>query len=392
MKLTRAQEQKLVSACIKGVKIDDLALRFGVSPRTVDRIISEHRSRGTTVEVKRGRPRKQSLRIATVPKIDPDPALVDQIVKQLLGTPFPYPALRSPEQIRREVDRLRALRMTIDSNGAIRPHDWIGIRICNSFFPNRFEAKRKGSTSAYDAWGDDRILRRAVRFQLRCGDPVTPHRVLRAVVLNRRTSSIFKPSVARVIYERYCSPGGRVWDPCAGFGGRLLGAHAAGVHYIGTDVEPRTVGGNRALATAINAKAEVYCARAEDFSPPEVDLVFTSPPYFDREQYSQADDQSWKRHGESLSQWVDGFIAQVAARAFEALRQNGHLVLNVADVKEGARVLPIVEMVTNAVLCTGFVHVETLFMPLAAINRIAPSEPVLVFKKPGGSTTKPPGL
>ncbi len=383
MKLTKPQEHQLVRDCAKGVKIDVLAQRFNISPRTVDRIISKHRAQGMAVVIKRGRPRKVVLSDRMrVERIEPDPSIVDETVKQLINTPFPYPAIASVERIQRDVKKLRTLHMSVDKANIIQPRDWTGVGICSGFFPNRFEATWKSSTSARSAWNDERMLRRAVRFQLRHGDPVKPHRVLRAITLHCRTPTIFRPSIARFIYERYCFPGGRVWDPCAGFGGRLLGAWVAGVHYIGTDVEPRTVDGNLALARMLNTGAEVYCARAEDFSPPEADLVFTSPPYFNRERYSNAENQSWKRHGESLEQWIENFITPVAKNAHGVLRKNGHLILNVADLREGERVLPIVSMVTNTLLHTGFAHVETLSMPLAAINRVSPTEPILVFKKP----------
>ena len=383
MKLNKSQERRLIHACAKGVKIDELARQFEVSPRTVDRIITKHRAQGTVITVKRGRPRKPlPTDRVVVERAEPDPAVVDEVVKELIRTPFPYPDRVSPDRVQRDVSKLRALRMIVDKGGVIQPRDWTGIRMCSGFFPNRFEATRKASISARDAWDDECSLRRAVRFQLRHGDPVKPHRVLRAIALICRTPSIFKPSIAKFICERYCFPGGRIWDPCAGFGGRLLGAHVAGVVYIATDVEPRTVDGNRALAEALNANAEIHCARAEDFSPSAMDLVFTSPPYFDRERYSSNENQSWKQHGKNLETWIEGFLRPVAVKAFAALRGGKHLVLNIADIKEGNSRLPLVERTVAVALESGFLHVETLLMPLAAISRIAPTEPILVFQKP----------
>lgn len=68
-------------------------------------------------------------------------------------------------------------------------------------------------------------------------------------------------------------------------------------------------------------------------------------------------------------------------RAQSALQTNGHLVLNIADLKVSKATIPLVEKTIETALATGFLQVETLLMPLAAINRKAPTEPVLVFRK-----------
>lgn len=294
----------------------------------------------------------------------------------VFDTSFPYPEMLSAEETTHEVRRLREASFRL-VGGVIRPMNRFGVALCMSFFPNRYRAHAGRYLSAFDAWNDEGERQKAIDFQVTHGDPVTPERVLRAVTLRCRTPSIFRPAVARFIYERYCRPGGTVWDPCAGYGGRLLGAHAAGVHYIGTDVDPETIEGNRTLAKAIGSDAVLHLCPAEDFTPPKVNLVFTSPPYFDRERYSQEEGQSWKKY-ESVEAWMEGFLRPIIARAHKALRSNTCLVLNIADLAE----MPLVERTIVVAIAAGFLHAETLKMPLSAINRTAPMEPVLVFRKP----------
>lgn len=305
---------------------------------------------------------------------------IENVYAELKNIPFPFPIELEPDAVRREVGRLQHSKTRLDEDSTIRPWSPLGIRVCAPFFPNRYAARWKSTINAIDGWNDERVMRRAIDFQIRRGDPVVPHRVLRAVTLVCRTPTIFRPSVARFVYQNFCPSGGVVWDPCSGFGGRLLGAHVAGVRYIGTDVDPATVDGNRRLAKAIGSNAIIRECRAEIFEPPTVDLVFTSPPYFNREQYSDNNDQSYRRYG-SLDQWVSGFIRPVIERAFQALRSNGHLVLNVANLNERGTVIPIVQRTIETACVAGFVQAATLQMPLAAINRKAPAEPLLVFKK-----------
>jgi len=204
---------------------------------------------------------------------------------------------------------------------------------------------------------------------------VVPHRVLRAVTMNCRTPTVFRPTVARFIYERFCPSGGRTWDPCSGYGGRLLGAAAAGVEYIGTDVEPETVEGNSRLAEALGYQAEIHLCPAENFEVPDVDLVFTSPPYFNRELYSQREDQSWVKYGDSFESWVEGFLRPVVRSARLAKR----LVLNVADIKDGKKIVPLVDTVIRIAAEEGFKQEVSLWMPLSRLNRSTAREPILVF-------------
>lgn len=292
---------------------------------------------------------------------------------------FPFPTL-DESRFQYEVDRLKRLVTTLKDD-RIEPWTPVGCGACNPFFPNRFKAIAGRGGSAFEAWHEGDKLRYAIRFQLSQGDPVLPHRVLRAVTMQHRTPSIFRPSVAKFLYQTYCPPGGTVWDPCAGYGGRLLGAYAAAVRYIGTDVEPATVEGNKALAEHLGYEAKLYCQAAESFTPPPVDLVFTSPPYFDRERYSNLDGQSWVAHGSTIDRWVEGFLRPVVKAAKGALTTGGPLIINIADLcVNGKLTVPLVSLTRDVAVGEGFREEGVLRMPLAGLNRVGPTEPVLIFR------------
>ena len=87
-----------------------------------------------------------------------------------------------------------------------------------------------------------------------------------------------------------------MWDPCGGWGGRLLGAYLSGVVAEYTCCEPSTLThrGLSAMADDIGRwcghgsdrrrmKCRVLLEGAEEVTRGtigEVDMVFTSPPYF----------------------------------------------------------------------------------------------------------------
>lgn len=294
--------------------------------------------------------------------------------------PFPYPQHLKDSEFARQVGLVENTNTRLEGV-RIQPWSHVGSRACLPYFPNRYQAASKGRRTAFEAWHDDKVLKWAIRFQLRMGDPVLLHRVLRAVTMRHRTPSVFRATVAKFIYETYGTPGEPVWDPCSGYGGRLLGAFVAGVPYIGTDVDSETVQGNLGLAERLGSDAAVHQCPAEEFDPGPVSLVFTSPPYFDQERYSKASGQSWVQHGASLDAWVEGFMLPVFEMAWGRLPTGGHLVWNIADIKQGRAAYPLVERSIQAAQAVGFRHEATLEMPLAKLNREDPFEPVLVFVK-----------
>jgi hypothetical protein len=356
------------------------AERCGISMRTARRVIGAIRVEGGAVDIHRGRPTSKPKPKVLRERVSFAKADEDEAFRRLIHTPFPYPTTLSQEEIAVEFNRLVRYESFLERN-MIRMKTTIGLPICYPFFPNRYDARSNGQLTAVEAWRDKTALRAAIRLQLRYGDPTVAHRVLRAVTLRCRTPTVFRPAVAKFIYERYAN-GGVVWDPCSGYGGRLLGAAAARVQYIGTDVETATVKGNLALAKALGFQAQLTCCPAEEFNPPrELSLVFTSPPYFDREQYSDGEKQSWKRYA-SLENWVGGFLRPVVERAKRRLGSNGKLVLNIADIRRrNKEVVPLVATTIQTALASGFHHVETLQMPIGSINRLSASEPILVFEK-----------
>jgi hypothetical protein len=61
-----------------------------------------------------------------------------------------------------------------------------------------------------------------------------------------------------------------------------------------------------------------------------VDLLFSSPPYFDTERYSTEDSQSWKKY-RTVEDWLNRFLFRSLENAFPTLKRNAWIALNVAD-------------------------------------------------------------
>ena len=64
----------------------------------------------------------------------------------------------------------------------------------------------------------------------------------------------------------------------------------------------------------------------------EIDLVFTSPPYFDFEVYSEDKTQSIVQYPTFID-WCVNFLFRSLKLAFSKLRKDGYLVMHIVDTK-----------------------------------------------------------
>jgi hypothetical protein len=134
----------------------------------------------------------------------------------------------------------------------------------------------------------------------------------------------------------------------------------------------------------------------------QVDLVFTSPPYFNREAYSEDENQSYKKFT-SYDSWREGFLRPTLQTAYEWLRPQRYMLWNIADLKVGSKYLPLEQDSIAIAKELGFEYRETILMALKSMpganrmtedgtltaknfckvdGRLTKFEPVHVFYKP----------
>ena len=142
--------------------------------------------------------------------------------------------------------------------------------------------------------------------------------------------NIFRPIMAMEIYKKYkptC-----VLDICAGWGGRLVGASAMAVPlYIGIDINNKleipykdlcNFLQDRGSVTAVNMIFEnALTVNYENL--PNYDMVFTSPPYYFLEKYSN-NTEYVSKEDMNLK-----FYKPLFEKTFQHLVKGGYYILNV---------------------------------------------------------------
>jgi DNA modification methylase len=151
-------------------------------------------------------------------------------------------------------------------------------------------------------------------------------------------TSIFDPVLCELAYRWFSPPGGVVLDPFAGGSVRGIVASKLGRPYYGVDLSTRQI-------TANKAQGAVICAN--DPHPPtwingnslnietlatgvEADFIFSCPPYFDLEIYSEAEDDLSAMSYEQFRE----VYANIIAAAVRMLKPDRFACFVVGDVRD----------------------------------------------------------
>ena len=140
---------------------------------------------------------------------------------------------------------------------------------------------------------------------------------------------IFRPLIAKGIYAKF-SPK-CVLDPTMGWGGRLVGACALNVpHYIGIDLNRNLIEPYEAMTKFLSnhstTKIELFWGDCLtfDYSKIEYDMVLTSPPYYNIENYSFQERRT-------KQEWNENFYKPLVLNTYQYLREGGNFCLNVNE-------------------------------------------------------------
>lgn len=135
----------------------------------------------------------------------------------------------------------------------------------------------------------------------------------------------FKIPNAMFVYDMFDVK--TILDPFAGFGGRMVGAMLKNINYIGIDsnleLKPDYERLLADFADECSSTVKLYFqdCLSVDFSRLKYDMVFTSPPYYNIEQYAHQPKRS-------LEQW-DDFYFTIFNKLWENLPQGGTFAINV---------------------------------------------------------------
>ena len=194
--------------------------------------------------------------------------------------------------------------------------------------------------------------------------------------------SNFRPTAAACLYSHFAFPGAMVWDMSMGYGGRILGAIISDINYIGTDPAEKTFKGLQEIKKDFGKSERHYFLNkcgSEVFQPKEetLDFAFTSPPYFNWEQYGEEDGQSFNQFN-SNEEWNNGFLRKTIQNAYKGLKKDKYLALNVANIKSHKTIENDTVQIAKE---EKFEHTDTFKLQLSSQESGAKYEHIFIFQK-----------
>jgi DNA modification methylase len=128
-----------------------------------------------------------------------------------------------------------------------------------------------------------------------------------------------------------------VFDFSMGWGDRLAGFHASNAEtYYGTDPNVAVYKNYKKQDKFYNTKKKTVFKNSPaedlDLSNEKFDMIFTSPPYFNVEEYSTDETQSYKRYGTDIELWLKDFLFATIDKCWNSLEDGGTMIINISDI------------------------------------------------------------
>ena len=159
-------------------------------------------------------------------------------------------------------------------------------------------------------------------------------------MMKKKECTSFRPNNLVAIAQMFGSR--KILDPSAGWGDRLAGAISLDLnngldYYCGIDPNPCVHRGYNDMIKFFGVNPKKYMLIESPFedaklpSRKKFDLIFTSPPYFDTEDYDPHNkngvrNQSLTRYG-SEKKWFENFLMVSLTKAWKVLESDGHMVI-----------------------------------------------------------------
>jgi 16S rRNA G966 N2-methylase RsmD len=309
--------------------------KVGFTDSQLDKLRALHQNGLLTAD-----PRKNSASI-TKNSFNQIPQELKSIVASIRSNGFPYVQLTDAQKmiVFNRLNNVPCLSFRgSDIDASYRDND-----LPINYHPHLFHVKCGNALSPFESFSDDLSLSKVIEGRRLKKSALSNDNLRYDVCRCKKTkrTSVFPVRVAKTLYTEYGKNNMRVFDPCSGYSSRLLGFYACarGGEYVGTDPCVDTYNGllktieevgpmsNNHTAKVFNEPAESMMKNLESDS---FDMVFTSPPYFDLEKYSNEKTQSYVAYSK-YEDWLENFLFEIIRESHRIMKNDGYFLLNVAN-------------------------------------------------------------
>jgi hypothetical protein len=266
-----------------------------------------------------------------------------------------------------------------------------GMKLCQHFCDNFWHIESVSGKSFHEAWHDTVIMDRVRQWGLQSMSQLWLSWVRRAVFMaaGLPNSSFYRPHFARQIVTMTGIPEGRLFDPCMGWGGRMLGTLSAGWQYYSCDPNTDTFQNVQRMLqfTGQGHRAFLWNMPVENLdlnNVGTVDVVLTSPPYFNLEVYTHDSNQSYNKFNQYQT-WSDDWLKPLIRRSLGILNPGGISAWNVMNFGKNDLVHDVIDTHDKS----GWELFGTVGFqsPLANIRKLKNRDVTYLFRRKGNTST-----
>lgn len=310
--------------------------------------------------------------------------LIDPIFNYLRTSPFIFPDDSS--KFKKEYQKLVEFAPPVDQN-FIFNNSSACTDICKFFCKSFYYTTERNKPTIIELFNNDSILKKIIHNRLGLdwiddndkgpGVNESFNLSFKMIIQGMRSMrlvsqiSMFKPTVAKWITEKYSNPNDTIYDYSAGFGGRMLGTLSANRNYIAAD--PLTIPELIQMKDFLNLSPTLFHSGSEfvRLDKHSIDLSFSSPPYYDQEYYSTDPSQAYNK-GEDY--FYNTYWRNTLDNIKYMLKPNKFFILNVSNQPK------MVEIAKEYFSYDHEIQLQTVRSHLTKSKGTLKYEPVYVFK------------
>lgn len=278
-------------------------------------------------------------------------------------------------------------------NNHIKTYLRHGLLLLDFLFPNLHKATTyKEGTNMYDRFQDDEILKFCLRKQLESDTTLNNLRTVffKTARFYYDTPINFSPMRAKALYECFTPKNGIIYDYSAGYGGRMLGALTSNYNFTYIATEPNketfyylnTLGNYIEDITKRKNSYILYnkCSEELQLKNNSIDFIFSCPPFFTKEIYSQEPNQSINKYPE-YKDWLEYYVRPTIKNCFLALKESGVYGVDIMDFYYFNKKIPLIKDWCNIAKEEGFYFKDKVIIDSKVRKNSNNTECVYLFMK-----------
>lgn len=176
--------------------------------------------------------------------------------------------------------------------------------VIRHFHKSIYYATKKGKISPFDAWKDKTLVKKAALNRIKYVGRCKPQDIVQGFTIAwiAPKISVFKPTLAKRLIQKYLDDYSEIFDPFSGFSGRLIGAQNCKKRYIGQDLNiDHVLESNEIIKHKNYSNATCTLQDILTDVPHTYECLFTCPPYGGKEHWNENNDEVEK----SCDEWID---------------------------------------------------------------------------------------